>query len=63
MRNFAQEGRARVLLGALAVIIAAVALFTYGSHAAASHFLGGMIVGIALTTTVSLFMGSRPGPS
>jgi F0F1-type ATP synthase assembly protein I len=46
-------------MGALAVIIAAVALFTYGSHATASHFLGGMIVGIAITTAVGLFMGSR----
>jgi F0F1-type ATP synthase assembly protein I len=59
MRNVSQEGRARVLMGALAVIIAAVALFTIGSHTAASHFLGGLIVGIAITTAVSVFMGSR----
>jgi FtsH-binding integral membrane protein len=45
-------------MGALAVVIAAVALFTIGSHTAASHFLGGLIVGIAITTAVSVFMGS-----
>jgi hypothetical protein len=59
MRNVSQEGRARVLMGALAVVIAAVALFTYGTHAPAAHFLAGLIVGIAITTAVSVFMGSR----